>query len=47
LLLALPQAEAIAAVLHDLHLAEAKGTGIRAMQRLSADPRNIFGSPVK
>ena len=27
----------IAAVLHDLHLAEAKGTGIRAMRRLSAD----------
>lgn len=28
---------AIAAVLHDLHLAEAKGTGIRAMRRLAAD----------
>ena len=28
---------AIAAVLHDLHLAEAKGTGIRAMRRLSAE----------
>lgn len=27
----------IAAVLHDLNLAEAKGTGIRAMRRLSAD----------
>ena len=27
----------IAAVLHDLHLAEAKGTGIRAMRRLAAD----------
>ncbi|EPG5772201.1 ATP-binding protein [Bordetella hinzii] len=28
---------AIAAVLHDLHLAEAKGTGIRAMRRLAAE----------
>lgn len=28
---------AIAAVLHDLHLAEAKGTGIRAMRRLAVD----------
>ncbi len=27
----------IAAVLHDLHLAEAKGTGIRAMRRLAGD----------
>ena len=27
----------IAAVLHDLHLAEAKGTGIRAMRRLAAE----------
>ena len=27
----------IAAVLHDLHLAEAKGTGIRTMRRLSAE----------
>ncbi len=27
----------IAAVLHDLHLAEAKGTGIRTMRRLSGD----------
>ncbi|WP_066098731.1 ATP-binding protein [Xanthomonas massiliensis] len=28
---------AISAVLHDLHLAEAKGTGIRAMRRLAAE----------
>ncbi|MDR0781917.1 MAG: putative DNA binding domain-containing protein, partial [Pseudomonadales bacterium] len=28
---------AIATVLHDLHLAEAKGTGIRAMRRLAAE----------
>jgi ATP-dependent DNA helicase RecG len=28
---------AIAAVLHDLHLAEAKGTGIRTMRRLAAE----------
>lgn len=27
----------IAAVLHDLHLAEAKGTGVRAMRRLAAE----------
>jgi ATP-dependent DNA helicase RecG len=27
----------IAAILHDLHLAEAKGTGIRAMRRLAAE----------
>ena len=37
----------IAAVLHDLHLAEAKGTGIRTMRRLSDDaglPRPEFYS---
>lgn len=32
-----PRNPALAAVLHDLNLAEAKGTGIRSMRRLAAD----------